>query len=208
VRLSEAGVARVRGYLFVLERSLQSRLPKTVARAAAVEIETHINARVAETDAMPDERVALERILAELGAPLRVAQAYSADKNLDDAVLTGRLLPILRSVGHAAFTTAAGFFAALFLFTGYVAGIAFLVIGLAKPIFPNNVGFWRVNGPNSVPTSLGFQWDTTELPAGGNWVIAIGVGVGLAILILTHWGARAFLAWYRERRTPEFTALT
>ena len=206
--LGPAGVARVRGYLFVLERSLQSRLPRSVARTAAAEIAAHINARVAESPAVPDERVALERILAELGAPLRVAQAYSADKNLDDAVLTGRLLPILRSVGHAAFTTVAGFFAALFLFTGYVAGIAFLVIGLAKPIFPNNVGFWRVNGPNSAPTSLGFQWDTTELPAGGNWVIAIGVGVGLAILILTHWGARAFLAWYRERRTPEFTALT
>src|SRR5688572_395781 len=206
--LGDAGVARVRGYLFVLERSLQSRLPRSVARTAAAEIAAHINARVAESPAVPDERVALERILAELGAPLRVAQAYSADKNLDDAVLTGRLLPILRSIGHAAFTTVAGFVAALFLFTGYVAGVAFLVIGLAKPIFPNNVGFWRVNGPNSVPTSLGFQWDTTELPAGGNWVIAIGAGVGLAILILTHWGARAFLAWYRERRTPEFTTLT
>ena len=33
----------------------------------------------------------------------------------------------------------------------------------------------------------------SRLPAGGNWVIAIGVGVGLAILILTHWGARASL---------------
>lgn len=208
VKLSETGVARVRGYLFVLERSLQSRLPKPVARAAAAEIEAHIKARVAETDAMPDEQVALERILGELGAPLRVARAYSADKNLDDAVLTGRLLPILRSIGHVAFTTVAGFFSALFLFTGYVTGIAFLVIGLAKPIFPNNVGFWRVNGPDSVPSSLGFQWDTTELPAGGNWVIAIGIGVGIVTLLLTHWGARAFLAWYRERRAPEFTALS
>ena len=167
MKLSESGVARVRGYLFVLERSLQSRLPRAVARAAAAEIEAHIKARVA-----------------------------------------GRLLPILRSIGHAAFTTVAGFFAALLLFTGYVAGIAFLVIGLAKPLFPNNVGFWRVNGPGSVPTSLGFQWETTELPAGGNWVLAIGIGVGIVILLLTHWGARAFLAWYRERHTPEFTALT
>ena len=47
----------------------------------------------------------------------------------------------------------------------------------------------------------------SRLPAGGNWVIAIGVGTGIAILILTHWGARAFLAWYRERRTPGFTPL-
>ena len=201
--LSEPGVARVRGYLFVLDRSLQSRLPRAVTRDALREIEAHINARVAETDAAGDERLALERILAELGTPLRVARAYSADKNLDVAVSTGRLIPILRSIVNAAFATVFGFIAALFLFTGYVAGAAFLVIGLAKPIFPNNVGFWRVNGPLSIPTSLGFKWDNAELPAGGNWVIAIGVGIGVALLVLTHLGARAFLSWYRERRTPE-----
>ena len=208
MKLSDAGVARVRGYLFVLDRSLQSRLPKNVARDALREIESHINARVAEADAGHDERLALERILAELGTPLRVARAYSADKNLDEAVLTGKVLPIFRSIGHAAFTTVAGFCAALVLFTGYVSGAGLLVIGLAKPIFPNNVGFWRVNGPASVPTSLGFKWETTEMPAGGNWVILIGVGVGVTLLVFTHLGARAFLAWYRERHTPEFTALT
>jgi uncharacterized membrane protein len=208
VKLSEAGIARVRGYLFVLSRSLQSRLPRHVARDAEREIEAHIHARVAETDAAGDERLALERILAELGPPLRVAQAYSADKNLDVAVSTGRLIPILRSIVNAAFATMFGFIAALFLFTGYVAGAAFLVIGLAKPIFPNNVGFWRVNGPLSIPSSLGFKWDTTELPAGGNWVILIGVVAGLALLLLTHLGARAFLSWYRERRMPEFPLAT
>jgi hypothetical protein len=79
---------------------------------------------------------------------------------------------------------------------------------LAKPIFPNNVGFWRVNGPGSVPTSLGFQWDTTELPAGGqlgdlHWDRCWDRDLAARAL-----GARAFLAWYRERRTAEFTALT
>lgn len=204
MKLSEAGIARVRGYLFVLDRSLQRKLPRAVARDAVREIETHINTRVEATDAAGDERVALERILAELGPPLRVAQAYSADKNLDDAVETGRVFAIVRSIANAAFATVFGFIAALFLFTGYVAGIVFVVIGLAKPIFPDNVGFWRVNGPVSIPSSLGFKWSTTETPAGGNWVIVIGLGVGLALLALTHWGARAFLRWYRARRTPEF----
>lgn len=208
MKLSETGIARVRGYLFVLDRSLQSRLPRNVARDALREIETHINARVAEADAGDDERLALERILAELGTPLRVARAYSAGKDLDEAVLSGRLLPIFRSIGRAAFTTVAGFVAALLLFTGYVSGLAFLVIGIAKPIFPNNVGFWRVNGPLSLPSSLGFKWETTEVPAGGNWVILIGVGGGILLLFLTHLGARAFVAWLRERRTPEFPVLT
>ena len=204
MKLSEAGIARIRGYLFVLDRSLQRTLPRAVARDAVREIEAYITTRVEATDAAGDERVALERILAELGTPLRVAQAYSADKNLDDAVETGRVFAIVRSIANAAFATVFGFIAAIFLFTGYVSGIAFVLIGLAKPIFPDNVGFWRVNGPVSIPTSLGFQWSTTETPAGGNWVIVIGLGVGLALLALTHWGARAFLRWYRARRTPEF----
>lgn len=67
MKLSEPGVARVRGYLFVLDRSLQSRLPRAVARDALREIDAHINARVAETDAAGDERLALEGILAGLG---------------------------------------------------------------------------------------------------------------------------------------------
>ena len=204
MKLSDAGVARLRGYLWLLDRSLQSRLPRAAARDALNEIERHIDARIAETDAAGDERVALERILAELGTPLRVAQAYSADRNLDDAVETGRVFAIVRSIAHAAFATVFGFIAAIVLFTGYVSGIAFVVIGLAKPLFPNNVGIWRVNGPDSIPSSLGFKWNTTETPAGGDWVIAIGLGVGITLLALTHWGARAFLRWYRARRTPEF----
>jgi uncharacterized membrane protein len=204
VKLSDAGVARVRGYLYILDRSLQKRLPRAVARDAVREIETHINARVSETDAGGDERLALERILAELGAPMRVAQAYSSDRNLDDAVKTGRVFAIFRSIANAAAATVFGFIAAIVLFTGYVAGVAFVIIGLAKPIFPDNVGIWRVNGPDSIPSSLGFQWNTTETPAGGNWVILIGLAGGIVILGLTHWGARAFLRWYRQRRTPEF----
>ena len=202
--LSEAGQTRLRGYMWLLDRALRTRLPQGAAREALKEIHGHINARIAETDARGNEALALERILAELGAPLRVAQAYSADRNLDDAVRTGRLVPIFRSIAHAAFATVFGFIAAIFIFTGYVSGVAFLIIGLAKPIFPNNVGFWRVNGPISIPTSLGFKWNTAETPAGGNWVILVGVAGGLALLALTHWGARAFLRWYRGRRTPEF----
>jgi uncharacterized membrane protein len=208
MRLSEAGVARVRGYMLMLERALQSRLPKDAARDAARKIEAHINARVEAASAGGDELLALERILAALGAPQRVGQAYSADMNLDEAVATGKVVPVLRAIRNAAFATVFGFLAALMLFVGYVSSAAFFVIGLAKPFFPNNVGFWRVNGPFSIPTSLGFQWDTTEAPAGGNWVILVGLLGGLILLVLTHVGARAFLAWYRERRRPEFPLLT
>ena len=208
MRLTEAGIARVRGYLFVLERTLQARLPRAEARDAARAIEGHINARVAAADAHGNELLALERVLAEFGAPARVGHAYSADNHLEVAVATGRLAPMLRSIRDAAFAGLLGFLAAIGLFVGYVTSAAFFVIAAAKPIFPDNVGIWRVNGPISVPSSLGFRWDTTETPAGGNWVILIGVVAGVIILVLTHAGARAFLAWYRQRRRPEFPLLT
>jgi uncharacterized membrane protein len=201
VNLSETGESRVRGYLFVLERALNLGLPREVARDAVREIESHLRERIAAVDASTDERPALEKILAELGPPLRVAQAYSAERTLDEAVITGRLVPMARAIWQLAATTIAGFFAALGLVIGYVLGGAFLLIGILKPIFPNNVGFWTVNGPGSMPTSLGIKFSTTEIPSGGNWVILIGIVFGLGFLVLTHRGARKFLAWWRDRQS-------
>ena len=195
--LSEAGESRVLGYLFVLERSLRLGLPREVARDAAREIESHVRERIAAVSASTDERAALEQILAELGPPLRVAQAYSTERTLDEAVVTGRLLPMARALAHLAVTTVGGFFAALGLLVGYLSGFALLVIGAMKPIFPNNVGFFVVNGPGSMPSSLGIQFPAPSAPAGGNWVILIGLVFGLGILALTHRGARKFLGWWR-----------
>ena len=76
--LSEAGESRVRGYLFVLDRSLNIRLPRDVGRDAVREIESHIRERIGAVAAGSDERATLETILDELGPPLRVARAYSA----------------------------------------------------------------------------------------------------------------------------------
>jgi uncharacterized membrane protein len=91
VHLSETGESRINGYLFVLERSLRSFLPPEVVRDAVREIESHLRERVLSADGAPNEREALEKILAELGPPLRVAQAYSAERTIDEAVATGRI---------------------------------------------------------------------------------------------------------------------
>ena len=197
--LSDVGESRVRGYLFVLERSLALALPGEVTRDAVREIESHVRERIAAVAAATDERGALEQILAELGPPLRVAQAYSTERTLDEAVVTGRLLPMARAIAHLAATTILGFFAALGLLIGYLTGAAFMVIGALKPIFPDNVGFWRYS-PGSMPTSLGMRFPAEGSPAGGNWVILIGLVAGLGVLVLTHRGARKVLAWGRARR--------
>lgn len=198
MNLGKTGEARVRGYLFVLGRSLKTFLPKDVAADSLREIESHIRERLAQAEAVPDDAAAVEGVLAELGPPLRVAQAYSAEMTLDEAVTTGRLGATVGALWHLATTTAGGFFAALGLFVGYVAGAAFVVTGVLKPIVPGNVGLFVVDG---IPRSFGAQFPA---PAGaevwgGYWVVPICLAVGLGVLVITHRCARRFLSWWRRR---------
>ena len=204
--LHEVGEGRIRGYLFVLGRALRASLPRDVAVDALKELESHIRERVGQVDAIPDERAAVERVLAELGPPLRVAQAYSAEVAFDEAVTTGRARAVAWALWHLATTTVRGFFAALGLFVGYAVGASFMVLAVLKPIFPQNVGLFVVDG---IPRSFGAQF---PIPAGaevrgGYEIVPIALAVGLAVLVVTHRGARRFLSWWRERRGPERWAL-
>lgn len=197
--LSPTGESRVNGYLFVLERSLNTFLPRETARDAVREIESHLRERIASADGAPNERDALERILTELGPPLRVAQAYSAERTIEEAVTTGRFVPIVRAIWQLAATTVTGFFTGLALFVGYVTSIAFMAIAILKPIFPQNVGIELVHG---VPVGLGVHF---PVPSdvdlrGGYWIIPLALSFGMGIFIGTHRGARRYLAWWRTRR--------
>lgn len=201
MNLTDTGESRVNGYLFVLARSLKSFLPADVARDAVREIESHLRERIASADGAPNERAALERILGELGPPLRVAQAYSTERTIDEAVTTGRTVPIARAIWHLATTTVVGFLAAFGLFFGYLLGVVFLLLALLKPIFPHNVGFWVHDGTNETPWRLGadFPGLAGQHVVGGYWVILQCLVVGLGLLVLTHLGAKRFLIWWRGR---------
>jgi uncharacterized membrane protein len=202
MRLSDAGEARVRGYLFVLGRALDSFLPKETARDALQEIEGHIRERVGEVDADPDERTALERMLDQLGSPQRVARAYSGEMAIEEAVATGRFAPTARALWHLATTTMLGFFAALGLFVGYIAGLSFLAVAVAKPIFPNNTGVMIIDG---IPRALGIFAPVPEgaVVAGGYWLIPISLALGLLVLVATQRGTMRFLGWWKGRRAAD-----
>jgi uncharacterized membrane protein len=199
MHLTETGESRVNGYLFVLERSLKTFLTPEVVRDAVREIESHVRERASAVDAVPNEREALERILAELGPPLRVAQAYSAERTIDEAVATGRFVPIVRAVGHLAATTVSGFFVGLGLLIGYLTAFGFMAIAALKPIFPENVGIQFVHG---VPVGLSAHFPLTPGTdlRGGYWVIPFALFCGLGIFVGTHRGARRILTRWRERR--------
>ena len=198
MRLGEAGEARLRGYLFVLRQTLRSFLPKDTVQDAVREIESHLREAIAAADGAPNEAVALERVLAELGTPAQVARAYSLEITLDEAAATAGLLPIGRALLRLGSTTVRGFGAVLGLCAGYALGVALLAIAVLKPIFPANVGLVVVNG---VVRSFGAQF---PMPPGGEvrggyWVIAIGIVGGVAALALTHRLALRFVEWWRRR---------
>src|SRR5882757_261394 len=191
MQLTDTGESRVNGYLFVLERSLRSFLPPDVVRDAVREIESHLRERVLSADGAPNERDALQRILAELGPPLRVAQAYSAERTIDEAVTTGRFVPMVRAVSHMALTTIAGFFTALGLLTAYLGSVAFVALAFMKPIFPNNVGIWvhdATPGEWSFNVGASFPGLPQQHVTGGYWIIPIALFLGLGGLVLTHRG--------------------
>ena len=208
MKLSEVGESRVRGYLYVLQRSLRSFLPPEVAADAVREVESHIRERLDQVEAVPDERAAVERVLMELGAPLRVAQAYSHEMTLDEAVTTGRFVPMTRALWNAATTSVVGFVWATFVFIGWTTGVSFLVVAVVKVIFPNNVGVFTHNG---VFVGAGAEFGLppgTEAHPFGYWVIPVALALGLVILVGTQRASRRILSWMRSRRQPVAVAPT
>jgi uncharacterized membrane protein len=197
--LTDAGEARIRGYLFMLERSLRTFVAPEMATDVAREVESHIRERVEESSALPNERDALERLLREFGTPHRIAQAYSIELVVEEAVSTGRLGATARAVCSLAMNTVQGFFVGLGVLTGYMVGVGALLVALLKPIFPNNVGVLFTDGEFR---GIGAQiWLPPHSEARFGWIVAAAFAiVGSALLVLTHRLARTYLERVRERR--------
>jgi uncharacterized membrane protein len=191
MNLTDAGESRVRGYLYMLDSSLRTFLRREVAADAVREVESHIRERVRETAAMPNERDALNRLLDELGPPHRLARAYSAELAVDEAVTTGKVVPILKAYGKLALLTIEGFFVVLGLFCGYMIGLACLIVASAKPIFPNNVGVFTINGKFH---GAGLQFGLPPEAVSLGWLVA-GVSAVIAVVLLpvTHILGRKYL---------------
>ncbi len=206
MKLSDVGEARIRGYLYVLGRSLRSFLPPDVAADAVREVESHIHDRIDQADATPDERAAVERVLAVLGPPLRVAQAYSQEMTLDEAITTGRLAPTLRALWHGATTSVLGFAWAMIVFIGWTLGVALLAMPVLKPIFPNNVGYFTLNG-KFIGFGAQFGLPPGTEAHGGFWIVPACLVAGFLCLLVTRLASRRILSWMRTRKSPVRFAL-
>ncbi len=127
---------------------------------------------------MPNERDALNRLLAALGSAAPPRRAYSTELAVDEAVTTGQLVAIGRAILSLAFHTTEGFFVGVALLCGYLTSISFLLVAILKPIFPNNVGVFTWNGEfrgsGFEPYLQPGHGRLTRLVAGGIQAVAAG----------------------------------
>jgi len=201
MKLTEIGESRIRGYLFVLERSLRSFLPRDLANDAVREVGSHIRERADQMEITGDERATVELLIKELGSPLHVAQAYATEIVLDEAVSTGRFVPVTRAVWHLATTSVLGFLWAMLVFFGWTLGISFFAVAVLKVVFPNNVGVFMQNGQfHGIGAVFELPPETLVYPF-GYWVVPLAVLIGLGIIVGTQRASRHLLAWVRAHRT-------
>jgi hypothetical protein len=206
MNLSDPGESRIRGYLFMLETSLRTFLRRDVVADAVREVESHIRERVRETEPMPNERDALNRLLDALGPPHRLARAYSAELAVDEAVSSGRFVATVRAIFVLASHTTEGFVVGVVLFSGYLLSVGCLLVALMKPIFPDNVGVRWMNGE-----FRGAGWELVVPPdmvvTHGWWLMGICAVGGSILVWLTHRGTRRYLRRVGERRLRRLESL-
>jgi uncharacterized membrane protein len=198
--LGEAGESRVNGYLFVLRRSLRSFLPPEVADDAVREVGSHIRDRLDEMEPPGNEREMVERVLAELGPPMRVARAYSTEMAIDAALTTGRFVAMVRALWQLGTTSVVGFAWALFVFVGWTCGISVLLLAPIKVLFPNNVGIFYTNGVFQAAGANFGRQPGTEVAPFGYWIVPVALAAGFAILLGTQRASRRILRWMRSRK--------
>ena len=203
MNLTDTGESRVNGYLFVLERSLED-VPAgatSCATPCARSSRTCASASPPPT-ARRTSATALERILAELGPPLRVAQAYSAERTIDEAVATGRFVPIaarhLAARAHHRHRLLRGARPVRRLRSS---AIALLRDRRAEADLPEQRRL--AVRPTAFPSASAriSRCRRTATVGGGYWIIPVA-------LVLRHGasssptqrGARRYLAWWRNRR--------
>ena len=199
MKISEVGESRVRGYLFVLERSLRTFLPREVVADAAREVESHIRERLDQIARRRRTSVpSWSACCASWVRRSRSRQAYSLEMTVDEAVATGRVTPMARAFLHVATTTLGGFLAAVMVLWGMWQPPSCFCTAVMDLFLPRNVVFTF----QYIMPIIRFSYP--EIPSGGgpggHWVIPFALVCGLGILVATHRGARGWLTWWNEHR--------
>jgi uncharacterized membrane protein len=149
--------------------SLQA-LPQDDRLALASEIHDHL------TESAARGADQLDRVLARLGAPDRLARAYVEEYELAGAVNRSRPLALLLAVLDRATGSLAAFGAGLSALILYLFAFSFAAIAISKLIFPANVGMWRESARTISAGIVPVAPASVELL--GYWIVPLAVLLG------------------------------
>ena len=129
----------------------------------------------------------IETIAAELGDAERYAQGFLENYQISTALAAGSVLQMLstasRWVGRGV-VASVGFFLALSL---YLTAASWALVGLLKPVFPDQVGFWTAEGVVAFGFVSPLRPDAVEHL--GYWIVPLS----LALALVTWWLATRLL---------------
>jgi hypothetical protein len=150
---------------------------------------------------------AMDRTLAALGTPERLAGEYLADNLLAQADMSRSPLRVVQILFRWASLSVAGFFVFLGSIVGYFLGAALILCALLKPVHPQTAGLWRIPaGADGSAFSLRLGFGSAPPGASdvlGWWIIPIGLVVGWALVMLTtRFGLGCARRLRRSRRFP------
>ena len=149
---------------------------------------------------------AVDRTLASLGTPERLAGEYLADNLLAQAEVSRSPLHLLQILFWWASLSITGFFVFLGSIIGYFLGAALILCGLLKPLHPQTAGLWRIPAVEGSAWSLRLGFGSPPPGASdvlGWWIIPIGLIVGCALVMLTtRFGLNCARLLQKSRRFP------
>jgi uncharacterized membrane protein len=174
-------------YLIKLKEVLRP-LPEKEREEIVLEIEGHIEERLAQFLKEGKETDVLKDILNKLGKPEEYASEFVTDYLLSKGMEQRSVIKIVKGLLRWGCSTLIGFFYAFFFFVSYLVSISFVFIGVMKPIFPEHVGLFLKEGSLEgfgFFTSASFDPNTQEIL--GYWVIPISLFIGIIWFIVTSW---------------------
>jgi uncharacterized membrane protein len=131
----------------------------------------------------------VQAALDALGDPEQLAAQYVTQNLFDRATVTRSPLLMLQSLFHWATLSLQGFAVALVSLFLYMLGATCLMMAIAKPFRPDEVGVWVHNGIDTGIHSL--QISSSGSPALahevlGWWIVPLGLLLGLSLIVATY----------------------
>lgn len=163
-------------------------LPEKEREEIVLEIKGHIQERMAQSPGVVADAEALNRALSRLGRPEEYASEFVTDYLLSTGMERKKAWMVFKGLLRWGCNTLVGFFYSLFFFVSYAISVSFVFVGIMKPIFPQNVGFFLQNDRfQNFGLIMGISDDPSMHEVLGYWIIPISLVTGIAWFLATTW---------------------